>query len=496
MARQGLLGQAKPAAATNTVLYSAPVDSSASLVLTAASDGGADTYDVAVKEFDQKLTLDAANYLLHQGDVVTGYRFNLASNIPSTAAISPGATLTSGDSEKTAVFESYYIEPFTEVDVKAINIRAVTLNSATGTFVVGETVSKGTAPDTTTALVYAVEEGSGSTTIHIGPSTLNGSGTEFTDSDAITGGTSGATAAVSAGGVGTAQEEFVLSNDGLTFNMYLGVEFTVFDDRAYRFDVSDASMSGRDFSLSTTVNGEWGPDNTAGTADDGAELTTGKTSNGTPGSGGAYVQYDFSAATLTGNLYYYDGGTGTASNANYGGSDRYLTTSTDYSYTGVYVYDVDGTWVNATDSFEANGNSYTVQTQTSEAYGYVRSISGATLEVIKGKNSADFTTSSVFQDAPKDPNASRSAVGVNAVVTATDAIDADMYLRKDNAISDDSSEEVKSLVIGPGQRLLVESTTGNVAFNVVGFEDASSAFTVRTYSSAGGAGGSGSGGGS
>ena len=87
-------------------------------------------------------------------------------------------------------------------------------------------------------------------------------------------------------------------------------------------------------------------------------------------------------------------------------------------------------------------------------------------------------------------------VGVSAIVTATTALDADMYLRKDNAIGDDSSEEVKSLVIGPGQRLLVESNGGNTAFNVVGFEDASSGFTVRTYSSAGGQGASGSGGGS
>ena len=497
MARQGLLGQAKPAATTNTVLYSAPIDSSASLVLTAAADGGADTYDVAIKEFDQKLTLDGSSYLLHEGDVVTGYRFNLATNIPATTSITPGQTLTSGDNEKTALFESYYIEPYTEIDVKAISIRAVTLNSVTGNFEVGETISKGSSPNTSTAVVYAVEQGSGSVTVHIGPSTLNGTGTEFTDSDSITGGTSSATGSISTGGVGTAQEEFVLSTDGTTYNMYLGVELTVFDDRAYRFDVSDSSMSGRDFSLSTTVNGEWGPDNTAGTADDGAEFTTGKTTSGTPGSANAYIQYDFSQATVTGNIYFYDGGTGTASNSNYGGSDRYLTTSTNYTYSGIYVYDIDGTWVNTTDTFEANGNSYTVNTQTSNAYGYVRSISGATLEVIKGKNSADFTTSSVFQDAPLDPDAARSAVGVSAIVTASTALDADMYLRKDNAISDDSSEEVKSLVIGPGQRLIVESNGGNTAFNVVGFEDASSGFTVRTYSSAGGqGGGSGSGGGS
>ena len=54
-----------------------------------------------------------------------------------------------------------------------------------------------------------------------------------------------------------------------------------FSDRTYRFDTSDSSMSGRDFSLSTTINGEWGPDNTAGNSDDGTEFTTGKTTNGT-----------------------------------------------------------------------------------------------------------------------------------------------------------------------------------------------------------------------
>ena len=494
MAKQGLLGQAKPAATTNTVLYSAPVDSSASLVITAAADGGADTYDLAIKEFDQKLTLDGSSYLLHEGDVVTGYRFNLSTNIPATTSITPGATLTSDDGEKEAKFESYYIEEYTEIDVKDISIRAVTVNSVTGTFEVGETISKGTSPNDTTALVYAVNQGSGNTTLYIGPSTLNGTGTEFTDSDAVTGGTSSATGSISTGGVGTANDEYVFSTDGSTFDMYLGTELTIFDDRTYRFDVSDSSMTGTDFSLSTTVNGEWGPDNTAGSADDGDEFTTGKTTNGTPGNTGAYIQYDFSQATVSGNMYFYDGDTGTASKSAYGGSDRYLSISTDYEYSGVYVYDIEGSWVNTTDSFESNGNSYTVQTQTSGAYGYVRSLSGSTLEVIKGINSADFTTSSTFQDAPLDSDAARSEVGVSAIVTASTAIDAAMYLRKDNSISDDTSEEVKSVVVGPGQRVLVESNGGNVAFNAIGFEDASSAFTVRTYSSAGGDGGSGSGG--
>ena len=125
MARQGLLGQAKPAGTTNTLLYAAPIDSSASTVLTVAADGGADTYDVALKDYDQRLTLDASTYKLHEGDVVTGYRFNLGTNIPAASALTAGQALTSADGEKKAVFESFYIEPFTTIYVQELGIRSL-----------------------------------------------------------------------------------------------------------------------------------------------------------------------------------------------------------------------------------------------------------------------------------------------------------------------------------------------------------------------------------
>ena len=60
MADQGILAQSKPAAATNTLLYSAPIDQSASTILNVANDGTGAAYDVAVKNYDQKLTLDAS----------------------------------------------------------------------------------------------------------------------------------------------------------------------------------------------------------------------------------------------------------------------------------------------------------------------------------------------------------------------------------------------------------------------------------------------------
>ena len=55
MANQGILAQSKPSANTNTVLYSAPIDSSASAVLTVANDGTGSAYKVGLKNYDQKL---------------------------------------------------------------------------------------------------------------------------------------------------------------------------------------------------------------------------------------------------------------------------------------------------------------------------------------------------------------------------------------------------------------------------------------------------------
>ena len=129
MADQGLLAQAKPAATTNTVLYAAPVTASASAVLNITNDGTASQFDIALKDYDQKLTLDASTYELHEGDVISGYRFNLNTPIPAAATLAGSTLLTSTTGEKTFKFESYYIAPYTEVFVKEIAIRQITLES-------------------------------------------------------------------------------------------------------------------------------------------------------------------------------------------------------------------------------------------------------------------------------------------------------------------------------------------------------------------------------
>lgn len=483
MAKQGILAKSKPSGATNTLLYSSSVETSASTVLTVNEQGGSGTtYDVALKNYDQKMTLGASNYLLHEGDVVTGYLMTLNTALPATANLTGGTTITSSSGEDTFKFESFYIPPFTEIVVKKRAVRAVTIESVSGTFAVGETFVTGSGGNTATATIYAVAQGSGSTIVSIGPTTLAGSGSEFAAGDSITA-SGGATGTIATGGIGTANNEFTFTESGGTEQMYLGVTLTVFTDRTYRFNVADSTMSGVLFKISTTVNGEYGPDGDfTATSDNGTEFTTGKTTNGTAGSSGAYVQYDFTQdSSLTGSLYVYEGTTSGNAGAGYGGSDRYLTTSDAFTYTQLYVYDITGTWTNSTDTFLFGGVTYTITAQTAGAYGFIRSYSGTTAYVIKGTGSADFTTSSTFQDCPKLAGASRTAVTVSSIDVASTAVETQEYLRKDNTLAADSAEEIKSLVIGPGERLIVECAAAEANFVLIGFEDASTGFTTRTY---------------
>ena len=105
MAKQVLLAQLKPSANTDTVLYSVPINRTASTVLTIANDGTGSAYDVALKNYNQKLTLDAATYKLHEGDVITSSVVEVGTPIPSTVPLVVGSTITTTDQEKSFKFE-------------------------------------------------------------------------------------------------------------------------------------------------------------------------------------------------------------------------------------------------------------------------------------------------------------------------------------------------------------------------------------------------------
>ena len=482
MAKQGLLAQLKPSANTDTVLYSVPINRTASTVLTIANDGTGSAYDVAVKNYDQKFTLDAATYKLHEGDVITSSVVEVGTALSGTGSLTVGDTITTTDQEKSFKFESFYTPPFTEIFVKVFAIRAVPVESITGEFAVGNTISKGTSPNDTTAVVY----GQDGVLLHIGPSTLNGTGTEFAAGDSI-GVSGGAAATISASpAITAANDEFTFSTTtaGGVYNLFMGGGniFSLFDDRTYRFNVSDGTMSGRDFHLSETINGEYGPDGDASTAaDNGIEYATGKTTNGTAGSGGAYVQYAFGDSTTPAALFFYDGGTGTASNANYGGVDRIINFTNVYTYPGFYVFDKVGTIVDNTDTFLLDGVTYTITSQTAGAYGYVRDYTGSVLTFIKGLNSGDFSGSDTFRDVPKLNSASRTTATINSVDVASAAVEVSNYLVDGDATGNNEVDKITSLVVGPGETLVVKSTTANNIFSLVGFEDASNSITTRIF---------------
>ena len=483
MARQGILAQSKPAAATNALLYSAPIDKSASAVLTVANDGTASAFDVGIKDFDQKVTLDASTYSLHEGDIITNYSFEVDTAI-AAGTIPEGTVLESGDQEKSLTFAGFKLPDYVSIFVKTEGIRRITLDTVTGTFAAGETISKGVSPDTTTAVIYEVDSDANNTYLYVGPSNFTAPATEFAAADqvAVSGGASGT---IVSGGIGAENEEFIFSTttSGGIYKTFFVETLNFFADRTYRFDLADSSMANRDFSLSTTINGEWGPDGAVGGGDDGTEYTTGRTANGTPGSAGAYVQYDFAANTTPASTYYfYDGGTGTAANANYGGEDRTIERDTSLTYTELYVYNLEGTWVNSTDTFSFAGVTYTIQSQTSGKYGYVRSYDNTTLKIILGEGSSGFAGSDTFFDLPYTGD--RSTVTISSVDTDVTALDAENYLVNGKNLTANDVYRMTSIVVGAGERVVVESTTQNNSFSLIGFEDTSDEVTVRNYTSA------------
>ena len=500
MAQTGILGQSKPAANTNTLLYKAPYDQSASSVLTITNDGTGSAYSVGIKDWSQKLTVGASNYLLHEGDIFTSYRITMNNTFDTNAGFTGGLSLTTDDGEKSFNFESYFVPEFTTIFVKEIGIRQITVESVTGSFVVGDTVTTGASPNDTTATLFAVNTEGALPVLYLGPSTINGTGAEFAEGDVLST-AGGASGTVAAGGIAAEVNSFIFSTTtaGGTYD-YAREGLEVFTDRAYRFDVSDSSMAGRDFKLSTTQNGEWGPDNVIGgsPSDDGTEYTTNKTSNGTAGSSGAYVQYDFSGTNLAGGLYYYDGGTGTASNNVYGGVERSLNPSNAYSFTSFYIYNLSGTPVVA-DTFTYNDTTYTIDSVDAGPHGYIRSYSGSSLKVCLGTESAAITTSDTFRDNPKLATATRTVVTVNSVDAGVTDLDAENYITQGATNAANNVDRITSLVVGPCESVVVNSTTQNNAFTMVGYEDTSTAFTVRTntgsYGTDTGGGGGGLGGG-
>ena len=147
----------------------------------------------------------------------------------------------------------------------------------------------------------------------------------------------------------------------------------------------------------------------------------------------------------------------------------------------MYIYDKEGTWVNSTDGFTYSGTTYTVTAQTAGPYGYVRSYNSTSLKVILGTGSAAFAGTDTFRDVPKSNTGTRTTATVSSVAVAQTALAGTEYIAKDVSNGNNEIDRITSIVIGPGENLIVESATQNNVFSLVGFEDASTAFTTRVF---------------
>jgi hypothetical protein len=126
----GRLAAAKPAATTNTTLYRCPIDKAASVVLNVCNQGSSEvSYRAALRDYDQILTLDSANYSFRKGNVVTAYTLEISPGIQSSV-VNPSSEIEV--SEGKANFKYHDIVKPTEIieyDTKVVSIDDVAIDS-------------------------------------------------------------------------------------------------------------------------------------------------------------------------------------------------------------------------------------------------------------------------------------------------------------------------------------------------------------------------------
>ena len=133
------------------------------------------------------------------------------------------------------------------------------------------------------------------------------------------------------------------------------------------------------------------------------------------------------------------------------------------------------------DVFLADSTTYTVSSQTAGKWGVVRDYTGSALKVIQGAGSAAFAGSDIFLDSPLKQGAARSFCTVSSVTTETTVLEAQHYIVDDKNVASGTYDRVTSIVLGPGESLIVKASAQNNVFTLDGFEDATTELNVRNY---------------
>jgi len=301
----------------------------------------------------------------------------------------------------------------------------------------------------------------------------------FDTSETLTGGTTNATATTQFTATSSAVYTTQFTWGTVAGREIVPSQFTMDVDRTYLFDQSDSSNTGLPLRFSDTQEG------TGATPTAGTEYTTGVTKAGTAGTDGTIEIIP--TVNTPDPLYYYAEGTASAAPDTQYSSG--IDIVTDPQFTELYLYDVDGTWVTG-DTFTIGTATQTVGTVTGGKYGWVSAWSGSDLYVTLGTGSAAFAGSDVFVDTPRGQGADRANATVSSVTAATDLETKD-YIYYDVAISANSTNEHKGLVVGPNSHLIVYASSANLSFQVNGFANTVSDWEAEQYNQTTGSAGGG-----
>jgi hypothetical protein len=320
----------------------------------------------------------------------------------------------------------------------------------------------------------------------------------------------------------SSQSEFVydLTNTGVYKWSSTSLELN--SGRSYRFTQTDTSNTAHPLRFSDSMSGS-------------PLYTSGVTTTGTPGSAGSYTQIDLSGSSLT-TIYTLSTTTGEVS---YGSQ---FSINSDPNYTEIFVYEVSAL-PNALDTFTSGKTTSVTQTisyVSPAPFGYVQDFTGTSLKVSLPSTSSSFATVSTAITGSNGANTltvasatglalgmavSGTNVGTNAVITDISGLTitvsvanssavsttgtfnhrfydtpliaagtrsfaqgssyADInvadYILYDKAITANALDKTTSIVVGPGQSLMVYSTLATVAYTVNGFEDSTTDWTTVHY---------------
>ena len=449
----GILGQSQPTA--ETILYKAPVDkyASCSLFVTNTHASNADTYDVAVRDYDRAVTL--ASSTRNDGDFsnVTG---KILSNVVAklttsggdiNADFSAGDTVTflgSGGSTPTGVtakvakvFEAYNVVNYT-LDQRTVDVIEVSSFTA-GDIALDDQLTDGTDNGT----VKGISDPGGGADITLVVEMTSGNFTAAESLDNTTQGSTGVTTVSSVTEAG-ASALFISDTNELLSGISAG------DGTLLVFDVSDASITnGFDIYTDSGLQSE--------DLEDVYTLRFGTVgTNGTvylPIDTGSSDTYYFGDSNQSGNI---STSIDTTATAHWTGTNNAL-----------LLYDLVGGSINVNDDISANSNTFTV----SETDG---SVSARTI----GKFAESTNVLKVLEyDYINNPVTENTLLYNDsnenfAVAAAVATVSAESYIRRTDAISAATSEKISGVILGPESSVVVNTANSTTSLTLLGFEEA------------------------